>query len=103
EAMEEAGLSLGRLHELPGYYPTPGLASEHLGAWIGEADLSGVTGGVHGKPEEGEDIRTFVLGFDAALAALRSGAVNTGPAQLLLLWLMLERPRLRRDWAGIED
>ncbi|MEM6973407.1 MAG: NUDIX domain-containing protein [Pseudomonadota bacterium] len=101
EALEEAGISLGRLHALPGYYPTPGLVTEHLSAWIGEADLSDTAGGLHGAAGEGEDIRTIVLGVDAAMAALRDGAVNTAPAQLLLLWLMLERPRLRRDWAGI--
>ncbi|MEM6489952.1 MAG: NUDIX domain-containing protein [Pseudomonadota bacterium] len=101
EAAEETGVALGRLLRLPGYYPTPGIASEHRGSWIGEADLSGVEGGVHGAADEGEDIRTLPMSVDAALAALRSGAINTGPAQLLLLWLAVERPRLRAAWAGI--
>ncbi|MEM8626199.1 MAG: NUDIX domain-containing protein [Pseudomonadota bacterium] len=101
EAREEAGITLGRLEAYPGYYATPGLASEHLGAWIGEADLSRVEGGVHGMPGEGEDIRTMVLDVDRAFEALRAGAVNTGPAQILLLWLVIERARLRKAWAGI--
>ncbi|MEO0426978.1 MAG: NUDIX domain-containing protein [Pseudomonadota bacterium] len=98
EAEEEAGLTLGRLEKLPGYYPTPGLASEHLGAWIGEATIPKAIDGIKGAPGEGEDIRPIVLGFDAAMEALKEGAVNTGPAQILLLWLALERPRLREAW-----
>ncbi|MEO1469738.1 MAG: NUDIX domain-containing protein [Pseudomonadota bacterium] len=101
ETLEETGLTLGRLHALPGYYPTPGIVSEHLGAWIGEADLAGLSReGVHGQAGEGEDIRTLVLDVEEAFAALREGAVNTGPAQLLLLWLMAERPRLRAAWCA---
>ncbi|MEL7171417.1 MAG: NUDIX domain-containing protein [Pseudomonadota bacterium] len=98
EAEEEAGLVLGRLMKLPGYYPTPGLASEHLGAWIGEARIPETIEGTKGAAGEGEDIRPIVLSFDAAMAALRAGAVNTGPAQILLLWLALERPQLRAAW-----
>ncbi|MEO1458767.1 MAG: NUDIX domain-containing protein [Pseudomonadota bacterium] len=100
EAEEEAGVTLGRIERLPGYYPTPGLASEHLGAYLAEADLPDGTGGHFGVAHEHEDIRAFVLGFEEAMAALRAGAVNTGPAQILLLWLAVERARLRRDWAG---
>ncbi|MEM7498183.1 MAG: NUDIX domain-containing protein [Pseudomonadota bacterium] len=99
ETEEEAGITLGRLEKLPGYYPTPGLASEHLGAWIGEAELPDTATGIHGANGEGEDIRPMVLGVEQALEALRAGAVNTGPAQILLLWLALERPRLRAAWA----
>ncbi|MEL6335524.1 MAG: NUDIX domain-containing protein [Pseudomonadota bacterium] len=100
EAAEEANVTLGRLLALPGYYPTPGLGSEHLGAWIGEADLAHYAGGTFGEPGEGEDIRAFALPFSAALEALRAGAVNTGPAQILLLWLAVERDRLRAAWAA---
>ncbi|MCL5777427.1 NUDIX domain-containing protein [Limibaculum sp. FT325] len=98
EAMEEAGLTIGRIIRLPGYYPTPGLASEYLAAFVGEADLAG-EGGLHGLAAEGEDIRTIVLPLDAALDALESGGVNTGPAMIPLLWLARHRERLRAAWA----
>ncbi|MEM8595951.1 MAG: NUDIX domain-containing protein [Pseudomonadota bacterium] len=99
EVLEETGITLGRLWRLPGYYPSPGMISEHMGAWIGEADLATAEAGLYGKPGEGEDIRTMILPLDEALAALREGAVNTGPAQILLLWCALERVRLRAEWA----
>ena len=103
EAGEEAGLTLGRIVEIAGYYATPGLACEHLTAFVGEADLPG-TGGLHGLADEGEDIRTMVLDFSEAMAAVDAGAVNTGPALVSLLWLAVNRDRLRSEWGelGVE-
>jgi nudix-type nucleoside diphosphatase (YffH/AdpP family) len=97
EAAEEAGLTLGRIAGIAGYYPSPGLACEHLTAFVGEADLAGA-GGLHGLAREGEDIRTMVLGFDEAMAAVEAGAVNTAIALVSLLWLAANRQRLRDEW-----
>ncbi|MGF1551537.1 MAG: NUDIX domain-containing protein [Paracoccaceae bacterium] len=103
EAEEETGLTLGRVERYPGYYPTPGLSTEHLGAFVGEADLSGGGEALQGAAGEGEDIRAFTLSTDEAVAAMRAGAVNTGPAQILLLWLALDRGRLAALWQGRGD
>ena len=97
EAAEEAGLTLGRLAEIGGYYPTPGLDCEHITGFVGEAGLAH-EGGLHGVAGEDEDIRAFVLGFADAMAALEDGAVNTGPAVISLLWLAANRARLREEW-----
>ena len=97
EAAEEAGLTLGRIVGIAEYYPSPGLACEHLTAFVGEADLTG-TGGLHGIANEGEDIRTIVLEFDEAMAAIPAGAINNGNALVSLLWLAANRQRLRDDW-----
>ncbi|HUF86676.1 MAG TPA: gamma-glutamylcyclotransferase [Thermohalobaculum sp.] len=100
EAAEEAGLTLGRLAGIGSYYPTPGLDCENMTSFVGEAELEG-GGGLHGLAGEGEDIRSLVLSFDAAMAALAEGAVNTGPALVSLLWLAANRARLRAEWARI--
>lgn len=100
EALEEAGIALGRMVRLPGYYTTPGMASEHLSAFIAEADLSGVGSGVFGAEDEQEDIRRIVVPFDEAMAALEAGEVDAGPAQISLLWLALRRAELRGAWAA---
>jgi nudix-type nucleoside diphosphatase (YffH/AdpP family) len=97
EATEEAGLTLGRIVEIAAYYPSPGLACEHITAFVGEADLADA-GGLHGLADEGEDIRTIVLGVDEAMAAIHSGAVNSGNALVSLLWLAVNRQRLRDKW-----
>ena len=97
EAAEEAGLTLGRLAEIGGYYPTPGLDGEHITGFVGEAELAH-EGGLHGVAGEDEDIRAFVIAFEQAMTAVAEGAVNTGPAVISLLWLAANRARLRDEW-----
>jgi nudix-type nucleoside diphosphatase (YffH/AdpP family) len=99
EAREEAGLEIGRVVETGRYYTTPGTAAEFVTGFVGEAGLRD-PGGLHGQHDEHEDIRTIVLPFDQAMAAIESGAVNTSPALVALLWLAAHRERLRREWAG---
>lgn len=99
ESLEETGVRLGRLVEIGRYYSTPGLAAEVLTGFVGEADLAAAAGGVHGLADEGEDIRAIVLDFEAAMAEVAAGSVNTGPALLSLLWLAANRERLRAEWA----
>jgi ADP-ribose pyrophosphatase len=100
EAEEEAGLTLGRLERMTGYYPSPGIMSEYITAFVGEADLSGA-GGTHGLPEEDEDILSLVVPRADALAAVASGEINCAPLILSLLWLDANAARLRADWAGL--
>lgn len=97
EALEEAGLALGRIEKIAGYYTSPGVMSEHITAYVGEADLEGA-GGVHGLAEEDEDIRALVLPLDAALELVRTGEVNNGPLLISLLWLDGNAERLAVEW-----
>jgi nudix-type nucleoside diphosphatase (YffH/AdpP family) len=96
EAREEAGLELGRLERIAAYYPSPGIISEFITAFVGEADLAGA-GGIHGLPDEHEDIRALVVPLDAALEAA-AGEVNNAPLLISLLWLARHGDRLRRAW-----
>lgn len=99
EAEEEGGVRLGRIERIADYYPTSGLAAEHLTSFIGEADLSGADGRITGLDDEHEDIRTIVLSLDEALAELdTAGVINTSPAVISLLWLARHRDRLGREW-----
>ena len=97
EAIEEAGVALGRMERIADYYTSPGIASEHITAFVGEADLAGA-GGVHGLAEEDEDIRALVLPFDEAMALVRDGEVNNGPLLISLLWLAGNAERLSAVW-----
>lgn len=97
EAAEEANLNIGRMIEIAEYYPSPGFACEQVTAFVGEADLAG-PGGLHGLADEGEDIRTIVLEFDEAMAAIPTGAISSGSALVSLLWLAANRQRLRDEW-----
>lgn len=98
EAQEEAGLVLGRIEKMFGYYTSPGCMAEHLTSFVAEADLS-AAGGVHGLDSEHEDIRVMVVPLEDALAAIVSGEANNAPLLLSLQWLAVHRARLRADWA----
>ena len=100
EAVEEAGVILSRLERIGGYYPTGGLAAEHLTSFVGEADLPVLGQSLHGLAEENEDIRAMVLPFDEAMSAALVGDINTAPALLSVLWLAANRDRLRAAWAA---
>ncbi|MEM9097249.1 MAG: NUDIX domain-containing protein [Pseudomonadota bacterium] len=97
EAAEEGGVEIGRIAPLPAYYPSPGLVAEKFYSFVGEADLPG-DGGLHGNPDEGEDIRTLILPFEEAQKALMAGEINTAIGQTTLYWLLSERHRLQAEW-----
>ncbi|MDP6706863.1 MAG: NUDIX domain-containing protein [Alphaproteobacteria bacterium] len=97
EAAEEAGLELGELVPIVDYYSSPGATTERIGVYCARVDTDGV-GGVHGLPEEGEDIRVVVMSCDEAQAALAEGRILASPAIIALQWLALNREALRRRW-----
>ena len=98
EAREEAGVEIGRLERIAGYYASPGITAEFITAFVGEADLA-AAGGIHGLASEDEDIRAMVVPLAAALAAMRSGEINNAPLLVSLLWLELNHARLAAAWA----
>lgn len=96
EAAEEAGVSLGALIPVAGYYPSPGALSEYIHSFVALADLGAVAPGLHGLAEEGEDIRTHLIPLATALDWLATGRIGNAPLILTLLWLQREAPRLRQ-------
>lgn len=106
EAMEEAGLSLGRLERFDIGYASPGATDETLTLFIAEADLPATAdgapalGGAFGLEEEGEDIRVFTLSLDDALEALEAGEIRNLPAAMALLRLARRRRRLQLLWTS---
>jgi len=94
EAGEEAHLALGRLIALPGFYTTPGMASEFIHPFIALADLPDRAAGLAGAEAEGEDIRSHLVDVEEALELVTTGEVDNGPAILSLLWLARRRAAL---------
>lgn len=95
EAVEEAGLVLGRLERVAGYYPSPGAMTEYLYSYVALCDLPDGVAGVFGAAEEGEDIRGHLLPFETLMQAVAGGEVANAPLILTALWLARERGRLR--------
>ncbi len=100
EAVEEAGIDLGAMLPVHGYYPSPGAKTEYLYTYVALCDLGDDRVRHGGLPGEGEDIRGHVIGFDRLTALVDSGEVNNGPLIALALWLQRERPRLRAASSG---
>lgn len=97
EAMEEAGITLDRVERVMEFLPSPGGSDERFTLYVASADLT-QAGGIHGLPEEGEDIRVNVMSVNQALTAVERGRINNAPCILALQWLALNKPRLLARW-----
>jgi len=100
EMQEEAGCSLLALEPICEYLVSPGGTSERISLYCGRVDASGV-GGIHGLPEEGEDIRVSTVSYAEAMILLREGRINSASPIIALQWLELNRDRIRQKW-GLE-
>ena len=97
EIVEEtglAGLESAELRPIGRFLLSPGGSDETIALFCGLVDLAGV-GGIHGLPDESEDIRVFTLSTEEAFEALRAGRCNNAPAAISLQWLQLNRDSLR--------
>lgn len=95
EAVEESGLTIGRLLPVAQYYPSPGAYSEFLYSFVGLTDLPDGIDGVFGLEGEAEDIRGHLIGFDDLMTLVSTGEVANAPLILTALWLQRERAGLR--------
>jgi ADP-ribose pyrophosphatase len=101
EAQEEAGCEIRDLVRICHYLVSPGGASETVQLYCGRVDSTGI-GGVHGLPEEHEDIRVEVVSFAEARERLLAGRFGNAPTIMALQWLILNRDELRRQWSASE-
>jgi len=98
EAIEEAGVDIGRVHSISRYWPSSGGSNERIDLFVGEVD-SRQASGVHGLAEEGEDIRVLTVPFAEAYAWVRDGTINNAAAIIALQWLQLNETSLCDRWA----
>ena len=96
EAQEEAALRLRALTPIIRYFPSPGGSNEYVHLFCATVDSRGV-GGVHGVPEEGEDIRVSVLSRTAAIEAMEQGQIDNAATIIALQWLQLQGAALREQ------
>ncbi|WP_308874913.1 NUDIX domain-containing protein [Thiothrix subterranea] len=92
EAQEEAGCTLDTLEHIIDFYPSAGGFTEIVSLYYAPVDLSAVPTGIHGLPEEHEDIRVSVIPRHTALAWLKAGKIQASLAIIALQWLALEKP-----------
>lgn len=99
ETLEETGLALaGEPIPIQRYFSSPGASDECVYLFCGRVDASQAEG-VHGLPEEHEDIRVLVKTIAEIEALLDAGAIEGGHTLIALYWLLRHRERLRKEWA----
>ena len=99
ETHEETGLTLmGEPIRIQGYLPSSGGSDESVVLFCGRVD-STAAAGVHGLPEEHEDIRVVVKTLAEVEALLDTGAIESGHTLIGLYWLLRHRDHLRRLWS----
>ena len=97
ETVEEAGCKVSAVVPISDYLVSPGGASESIALFCGKVDASKADG-IHGCKDEDEDIRVFTLPFAEALAKVENGEIANAAAVITILWLALNRARLREEW-----
>lgn len=97
ESVEEADCIITDLLPVCDFLVSPGGTSERIALFCGRADAA-KTGGIHGSPEEDEDIKVHVVPLDTAFTFLQSGRINSASAIIALQWLALNREQVRTQW-----
>lgn len=97
EALEEAGLSLGRLEPMLSYLSSPGGTTERIHLFLGELTAP-VHPGIFGLAEEHEDIRVHVVTRNDAMALLAAGKIDNAATVIALQWLELHHSKISAAW-----
>lgn len=97
ESQEEAGVMIQDLIPIIDYWVSPGASSEKVSLFCARVDAS-VAGGVHGLPEEGEDIRVWVFSIQEVYEMLAAGQINNAPTLIALQWFKLNEQKVRMYW-----
>ncbi len=93
EAMEEAGLDILELIKAHEYWVSPGGSSEFISLYCGRVDASNA-GGIHGLPDESEDIKVHVMSSQEAFQLLKEGKITNAATIIGLQWLELNLHKL---------
>lgn len=97
EAVEEAGLDVGRTKPVLSYLASPGGTSERLSILVGEVD-STTAQGIHGLADENEDIRVHVISREQAYQLVEEGVIDNAASVIAVQWLQLHYEKLRNEW-----
>jgi len=97
EAMEEAGLDVGRTKPVISYLASPGGNSERLMIYVGEVDATQAKG-THGLAEENEDILVHVVSRALAYQWVEEGKIDNAATIIALQWLELHYKQLCNEW-----
>jgi nudix-type nucleoside diphosphatase (YffH/AdpP family) len=84
EAMEEAGVTIGKPRLVTHCFTSPGAVTERLSLFLADYDTTAPRGKGGGHEEEGEDIEVFEVTLDEGLAMIASGEIIDAKTIILL-------------------
>ncbi len=88
EVQEETGLQVLALKFLYRYLPSPAILSEEVFLYCAKVRAP-LVGGIHGLPEESENIKVHIFSLTEALQLCEQGSIVSAPALLALQWLAM--------------
>lgn len=97
ESVEEAGAQISDIVPITRYLPSAGGSDEYIDLLCARVDSRGL-GGVHGLPEEGEDILVHLIPLAKAFALVASGKIDNAATIIALQWLQLNKTELLSQW-----
>ena len=97
EALEEAGLAIGRTKPVLSYLASPGGTTERSSIMVGEVDAR-TAEGIHGLADENEHIRVHVVSREQAYQWVEEGKIDNAASVIALQWLQLHYQTLRHEW-----
>lgn len=98
ELAEETGLVARALAPIGRYLLMPGGCDEVVHVFCAAVDLDGAAGRTHGLASENEETRILLLDAEDAFRLMAENRLDGAPTALALLWLQLNRDRLRSEW-----
>jgi len=102
EAMEEAGCTVIDLLPISTFYTSPAKTSQRTHLYLGRVD-SASAGGIHGLPDEGEDIRVVCLAAEQAVKLAEEGRTDSAWPLLALFWFARHRDQVARHRDQVRD
>jgi ADP-ribose pyrophosphatase len=98
ELREETGLEAREMAPIGSFLLMQGGCDEVVHFWCARVDLSAAAATTHGLAKEGEDTRVNVVAAEDAFRMVVAKRIENAPAALSLLWLQVNRGRLREEW-----
>ena len=98
ETLEEAGCKASDLYHLGRYLSSPGCTSETVEVFCARVDTTNASG-VHGLPNEGEDILVKAFSVDEAFALLDEGKILNSMTIIGLQWFRTHQQTIEEHWA----
>jgi ADP-ribose pyrophosphatase len=98
ELAEETGLAARAMALIGRHMLMQGGCDEVIHSWCAEVDLSDTGAATHGLATEHEETRLRVVTAEEAFAMVADNVIQNAPAALALLWLQVNRARLRAEW-----